>query len=141
MLLIVFGLSGRRYFFPQCFNLFTVMSLPLSSHPRRRPFVVAAVGLFIVSHSCIYKHTTERKLDFNRNPRSSSAFREMYPRVLECILQTESPELMLSHKDEILETLDMIASDTGKSAPFQHILTARTTRVDDVHGQRTAVAQ
>lgn len=56
----------------------------------------------------------------------------MYPRVLECILQTESPELMLSHKDEILETLDMVASDTGKSInhlpPFND-LTAQTTEL------------
>lgn len=42
--------------------------------------------------------------------------REIYPRVLECILQTELPDLMLNHKDEILDTLDTIANDTGKQA-------------------------
>lgn len=43
-------------------------------------------------------------------------YREGYPRVLECILQTESPEVMLNHKDEILATLDKIANDQGKSS-------------------------
>jgi len=44
-----------------------------------------------------------------------SSYREIYPRVLECILQTELPELMLNHKDEILDTLETIANDLGKS--------------------------
>ena len=44
----------------------------------------------------------------------------MYPRVLECILQTESPELMLNHKDEILETLGTIANDQGKQTKLEH---------------------
>lgn len=44
----------------------------------------------------------------------SSNCREIYPRVLECILQTELPELMLNNKDEILDTLDTIANDTGE---------------------------
>lgn len=43
-------------------------------------------------------------------------YREIYPRVLECILQTESLDIMLNHKDEILDTLDTIANDTGKLA-------------------------
>ncbi|CRK99084.1 CLUMA_CG012209, isoform A, partial [Clunio marinus] len=47
--------------------------------------------------------------------------KEAYPRVLECILQTESPELMLTHKDEILDTLDTIAIDSGKSF-YSHII-------------------
>ncbi|KAG5680723.1 hypothetical protein PVAND_010213 [Polypedilum vanderplanki] len=37
--------------------------------------------------------------------------RELYPRVLECVLQTESSELILTHQDEILETLEIIAND------------------------------
>lgn len=40
--------------------------------------------------------------------------RELYPRVLECILQTESSEIILAHKDEILETLEIVANDKGK---------------------------
>lgn len=53
--------------------------------------------------------------DFNRNFfLVSFNCREIYPRVLECILQTELPELMLNNKDEILDTLDAIANDTGK---------------------------
>lgn len=58
--------------------------------------------------------------DFNQPFLSSFLCREIYPRVLECILQTELPELMLSHKDEILATLDAIANDTGKR-PFEEI--------------------
>lgn len=41
--------------------------------------------------------------------------REIYPRVLECILQTESPELIMSKKDEILDSLDQIANDQSKN--------------------------
>lgn len=52
--------------------------------------------------------------DFNQTFSVSFHCREIYPRVLECILQTELPELMLNNKDEILDTLDMIANDTGK---------------------------
>lgn len=40
-------------------------------------------------------------------------YRELYPRVLECILQTESSEMILSNKDEILETLNIVATDAG----------------------------
>lgn len=42
-------------------------------------------------------------------------YREVYPRVLECILQTESSEMILSNKDEILETLNIVATDSGMS--------------------------
>lgn len=38
---------------------------------------------------------------------------ELYPRVLESILQTESSELILAHKEEILETLNIVANDAG----------------------------
>lgn len=44
---------------------------------------------------------------------SLTNYRELYPRVLECILQTELPELILSSKDEILETLNIVANDAG----------------------------
>lgn len=41
--------------------------------------------------------------------------------MLECILQTELPGLMLNNKDEILDTLEAIANDQGKQAVgFSH---------------------
>lgn len=48
-----------------------------------------------------------------RNFSMSSAMeqRELYPRVLECVLQTESAEIILAHQDEILETLEHVAND------------------------------
>jgi hypothetical protein len=35
----------------------------------------------------------------------------MYPLVLQRVLETELPEVLLSHKDDILETLEAIAND------------------------------
>lgn len=49
-------------------------------------------------------------------------YREVYPRVLECILQTELPELLLNHKDEILATLEAVANDTGKADFYSSFL-------------------
>lgn len=83
---------------------------------------------FLLSLICIYiflpfsklPFNSRKSFDFNQPFLSSFLCREIYPRVLECILQTELPELMLSHKDEILATLDAIANDTGKR-PFKEI--------------------
>lgn len=56
------------------------------------------------------------------SPSFLTNYRELYPRVLECILQTESAELILLNKDEILETLNIVANDEGTFFPIYALI-------------------
>lgn len=102
---------------PHLFILSSSPRLLLSDSLVVRPslnFIVAFKYAFKYFLRIGLKSSHKNFSDFNRISFLSHNYREIYSRVLECILQTELPELMLNHKDEILATLDTIAHDTGK---------------------------
>lgn len=95
-----------------------VYSWAKKAHTRRWG-LYRAVDYLLLMRIYIFLLHSSHSMNFNLIFLLSN-YRELYSRVLECVLQTESPELILSNKDEILETLNIVANDAGTFLLYIH---------------------